>query len=207
MGKSVRTAGGMRRVTQLLLILVGLALACFVVLEGVVLMGSHSEIKEDPDVVLVLGCKIWGEEPSPALQRRLDTALDYLEELDARDIHPVIVVSGGKGDDEPISEAQSMADYLTDHGVLRDWILLEDQSTNTATNLKNTVALLEREGLSHDHIAIVSNGFHLTRVRMLAQRFGISCSTLKAPMPDLPSWLYSTTREAMALVKSFLMDR
>lgn len=196
----------MSPVIKVLLVLIALALLAFLALEAVVIAGSRSELKKDPDVVLILGCKIWGEEPSPALRRRLDTALDYLEELEGRGCAPLIVVSGGKGDDEPISEAQSMADYLIGQGLDAGRILLEDQSTSTASNLKNTIALLEREGLNNPHVTIVSNGFHLTRVRMLAARYGMDCSTLSAPMPDWPSRLYSTLREAPALVKSFLMD-
>lgn len=196
----------MNPVTRLLLFFVLLALAAFLALEGVVIAGGRSDLKRDPDVVLVLGCKIWGEEPSPALQRRLDAALDYLTELDQRGVLPLLVVSGGKGDDEPISEAQSMADYLTDHGVIADRIVLEDQSTSTATNLKNTMALLEQMGYDSPHITIVSNSFHLTRVRMLADRYGIDCSTISAPMPDWSSRIYSTLREGPALIKSFLLD-
>lgn len=189
-----------------LLALVGLALIAFLVLEAVVIAGGRSELKKDPDVVLILGCKIWGEEPSPALQRRLDTALDYLSGLEDSGCTPLVVVSGGKGADEPISEAQSMADYLIGQGIDPARILLEDQSTNTASNLKNTKVLLEREGLEQPHLTIVSNGFHLTRVRMLADRYGVDCSTLSAPMPDWSSRIYSTLREAPALIKSFLMD-
>ena len=196
----------MSPVIKVLLVLIVLALLAFLALEAVVIAGSRSELRKDPDVVLILGCKIWGEEPSPALRRRLDTALDYLEELEARNCAPLVVVSGGKGDDEPVSEAQSMADYLMGQGLDAGRILLEDQSTSTASNLKNTIALLEREGLNNPHVTIVSNGFHLTRVRMLAARYGMDCSTLSAPMPDWPSRLYSTLREAPALVKSFLMD-
>ena len=206
MGKPFRAIGRMNPVIKVLLVLIALALLAFLALEAVVIAGSRSERKKDPDVVLILGCKIWGEEPSPALQRRLDTALDYLEELEGQGCTPLIVVSGGKGDDEPISEAQSMADYLIGQGLEAGRILLEDQSTSTASNLKNTIALLEREGLKNPHVTIVSNGFHLTRVRMLAARYGMDCSTLSAPMPDWPSRLYSTLREAPALVKSFLMD-
>ena len=206
MGKPFRAAGRMSPVIKVLLVLIVLALLAFLALEAVVIAGSRSELRKDPDVVLILGCKIWGEEPSPALRRRLDTALDYLEELEARNCAPLVVVSGGKGDDEPVSEAQSMADYLMGQGLDAGRILLEDQSTSTASNLKNTIALLEREGLNNPHVTIVSNGFHLTRVRMLAARYGMDCSTLSAPMPDWPSRLYSTLREAPALVKSFLMD-
>lgn len=207
MGKPVRTPGRVRTVTHVLLGLLLLGIGCFLVLEGIVIAGSRSDLKDDPDAVIILGCKIWGEEPSPALRRRLDTALDYLEELESRGICPVIVVSGGQGNDEPISEAQSMADYLTAHGVDESRILLENRSTNTLENLKYSSALLAEQGIDGGHLTVVSNGFHLTRVRLLAGRLGLDCSTLSAPMPDWPSRIYSTVREAFALVKSFLLDR
>ncbi|MCD8047507.1 MAG: YdcF family protein [Clostridiales bacterium] len=193
--------------TRVLLGLLLVGLGCFLVLEGVVIAGSRSDLKDNPDAVIILGCKIWGEEPSPALRRRLDTPLDYLEELESRDVCPVIVVSGAQGDDEPISEAQSMADYLTAHGVDERRILLEDRSTNTLENLKYSSALLTEQGINGGHLTVVSNGFHLTRVRLLAGRLGLDCSTLSAPMPDWPSRIYSNVREAFALVKSFLLDR
>ena len=54
----------------------------------------------------------------------------------------------------------------------------------------------------------MSNGFHLTRARMLAQRAGFGeVSTLAAPSSDLPARLYMYVREPLALVKSFLLDR
>lgn len=206
MGNPVRTIRGMNPVVRLLLCLILLAVLAFLVLEGIVIAGSRSQLKQDPDVVLVLGCKIWGEEPSPALERRLDTALDYLTELEERGVTPLVVVSGGQGADEPRSEASAMAEYLLAHGLSEDRIVQEDQSTSTATNLKNTMALLEDMGYENPHVTIVSNGFHLTRVRMLADRYGMDSSTLSAPMPDWSSRIYSTLREGPALVKSFLLD-
>ena len=206
MGNPVRTVGRLRPVGKVLLGLVLLALLAFLVLEGIVIAGGRSELRKDTDLVLILGCMIWGEEPSPALERRLDAALDYLAELEQRGVTPLVAVSGGQGPDEPQSEAACMAKYLVRHGLPEDRILLEDQSTSTATNLKNTMALLEGDGYVNPHVTIVSNDFHLTRVRMLAGRYGIDCSTLAAPMPDWPSRIYSTLREGPALVKSFLLD-
>lgn len=191
---------------KVLIGLVLLALIAFLVMEGVVIAGGRSDLRKDPDVVLILGCMIWGEEPSPALQRRLDAALDYLGELEEKGVTPLVAVSGGQGPDEPRSEASCMAAYLMEHGLPEDRILQEDQSTSTATNLKYTKALLEERGYVNPHVTIVSNDFHLTRVRMLAGRYGMDCSTLAAPMPDWPSRIYSTLREGPALVKSFLMD-
>lgn len=191
---------------RLALILLAILLALFFALEIIVLAGSRDEIKGTPDVILILGCKIWGQEPSPALQARLDRALDYVAQLEQEGVEPLIVVSGGKGDDEPISEAQSMATYLMEQGVASDRILLEDRSTSTDTNLKYSMALLEQEGVNWEHMTIVSNNFHLARVRMLARRYGVDCSTLSAPMTTFHSWLFSTLREGPALLKSYLLD-
>ena len=102
-----------------------------------------------------------------------------------------------------------MADYLIDAGVPEEQLLLEDQSHNTDQNLRYTMALLEEEDLEPgEGVVIVSNGFHLARARLLAERAGFEqVSTLAAPSSHLPSLLYMYIREPMALVKSFLLDR
>lgn len=179
----------------------------FAVLLGLVLSGAHDSITGEPKVMVILGCKVesWG--PSILLQDRLDQALDYLQD------HPdlTIVVSGGKGDDEHKSEAQCMYDYLTEHGVDGDQILMEDQSHNTVENLRYTRELLADEGYdTTDDVIVVSNGFHLTRVRMLWSRVWGSdgnLSTLAAPSSHIPSRLKMYIREPLALVKSYFFDR
>lgn len=179
----------------------------FGALFGAVLYGAYDHVRGDPQVMIILGCQVkpWG--PSILLQDRLDKALDYLED------HPelTIVVSGGQGKDEPISEAQCMYDYLTEHGVDGAQILLEDQSGNTVENLRNSRELLAREGYdTSGDMVVVSNGFHLTRVRMLWDRVwggDGELSTLAAPSSHVPSRLKMYLREPLALVKSFVFDR
>ena len=187
------------------LILVGVL--AFAALLGAVLHGSYDHVQGDPQIMVILGCQVksWG--PSILLQDRLDKALDYLEE------HPdmTVVVSGGQGPDEHITEAQAMYDYLVAHGVNGEQILLEEESHNTVQNLKYTRELLESEGydLTAD-IVVVSNGFHLTRVQMLWERVwgsGDNLSTLAAPSSHMPSRLKMYIREPLALVKSFVLDR
>lgn len=155
--------------------------------------------------MVILGCQVRRDGPSVLLRDRLDEALDYLED------HPdmTVVVSGGQGPDEPTSEAQAMADYLTAHGVEAENVLLEPDSHNTAQNLDYSRRLLDREGIDvSDGVLVVSNGFHLTRARMLAEQAGFErVSTLAAPASHLPSRLYMYVREPLALVKSFLFDR
>ena len=203
-----RPYGGRRKPIWLLALLAAVlaALLSFAVLLGVVLSGAHDSITGEPKVMVILGCKVesWG--PSILLQDRLDKALDYLED------HPdlTIVASGGQGPDEHQSEAQCMYDYLTDHGVDSDQILLEDQSHNTWENIRFTQALLEQEGIDTSQMLVVSNGFHLTRVRMLWDRAwegDYTLSTLAAPSSHIPSRLKMYIREPLALVKSYFFDR
>ena len=187
--------------------LMAAGLLVFAGLFGAVLYGSYDHIQGDPQAMVVLGCRVMPEgHPSILLQDRLDAALDYWE------AHPevTVVVSGGQGSNEPTSEARCMADYLMDGGVPEDQILLEDRSHNTKENLLYSKELLAAEGIQVEHadVLVVSNGFHLTRTRMLAERFGYGeVSTLAAPTTHIPSRIQMYIREPLALAKSFLLDR
>lgn len=182
-----------------------LGVLVFGALLGQVLAGAHDNIEEEPRVMVILGCKLeeWG--PSWMLRDRLDKALEYLED------HPdmTVVVSGGQGENEPDAEAQGMADYLAAHGFDRENIFLETMSHNTWQNLSFTARRLEEAGIDiKDGVVIVSNGFHLTRAKMLAGRLGYeNVSTLAAPSSHVPSRLKMYIREPIALVKSFCLDR
>lgn len=192
-------------VVKVFLVLVLLGTLVFGALLGLVLGGAHDSIDGDPQVMIILGCQLhdWG--PSVMLQDRLDKALDYLKD------HPevVVVVSGGQGENEPTSEAQGMADYLAGHGFARENIILETQSHNTHQNLTYSARHLEERGADiKAGVVIVSNGFHLTRAKMLAGRAGYeNVSVLAAPSSHTPTRLKMYIREPLALVKSFVFDR
>ena len=187
------------------LVLVGVLSFCG--LFAAVMYGSYNHITGDPQVMVILGCRVMpGGEPSMLLQDRLETALDYLEE----DPDILVVVSGGQGSNEPVSEAACMAGWLEERGISEDRIFQEDQSSNTKENLIFSKDLLAREGIDvgETDVLVVSNGFHLTRARMLAERFGYGeVSTLAAPSSHIPSRIQMYIREPLALVKSFLLDR
>ena len=186
------------------LILVGVLV--FGALLGAVLHGSYDHVVGEPKVMVVLGCQVkpWG--PSILLQDRINKAAEYLQD------HPdvIVVASGGQGQDEHTSEAQAIYDGLVEQGIDESRILQEDQSYNTIQNLRNSMELLEKNGYDiEDDMIVVSNGFHLTRVRMLWNRIhgdDDNLSTLAAPSSHVPSRYKMYVREPIALVKSFILD-
>lgn len=192
-------------VLKVFLALVVLGVLVFGALLGQVLSGARDDVNGNPQVMIILGCQLhdWG--PSVMLRDRLDKALDYLKD------HPevVVVVSGGQGENEPKTEAEGMADYLAEHGVDRENIILETQSHNTYQNLTYSANHLKEAGIDvKDGVIIVSNGFHLTRAKMLAGRIGYeNVSVLAAPSSHTPTRLKMYIREPLALVKSFVFDR
>ena len=199
------------------LLLLGLGLVLFGALELVIAVHSRDRVVENPPpkVMVIFGCQMRRDGPSVLLKDRLDAALAYWE------AHPdiKIVVTGGKGDDEHVSEARGMYDYLTAHGVDGANIYMEDKSRNTWQNINNTFALMEREGWElTDDVLLVSSGFHLARIELLWNRAraqalrgetygGQYVSTLAAPVSHRPSAVQMFFREPLALVKSFLFDR
>ena len=210
-----RGRGGARKWLLALLAMVVAGAVAFGALEAYISLHSRDKAVGDPQVMVIFGCQMRRDGPSILLRDRLDTALAYWEE------HPdmKIIVTGGKGDDEHISEAQGMYDYLTAHGVDGAQIFMEDKSRNTWQNINNTFALMEREGWSlTGDVLLVSSGFHLARIEMLWDRVraGIlrgeeyndqHISTLAAPVSHAPSRVQMFFREPLALVKSFLFDR
>ena len=65
-----------------------------------------------------------------------------------------------------------MYNYLTDHGIDGERILIESEARDTKQNIELTKKLLDDRGLSERQVACVSTGFHLPRIRLLMQRAG-----------------------------------
>lgn len=188
-----------------LLALLGLALVLFGAMQIVIAVHSGTDVTGQPDLMMIFGCQVKRDGPSILLRDRLDTALAYLEE------HPdlPVLVTGGKGDDEHVAEAQAMKDYLVERGIDESRVTMEDQSRNTRQNLVFSKDVLRRQDKDAGelHILVVSNGFHLARIEMLAHRFGYGeLSTLAAPVSHAPSAVQMFFREPLALVKSFVFD-
>ena len=188
---------------KFLLVIIFIMAVVFFGLLGFILNGDHDKIIGEPKLMIILGCSVkpWG--PSILLKDRLNTALEYLK------IHKdlIIVVSGGQGPDEYISEAQAMKDYLVEHGINKKKILIEDKSFCTEQNLKFSVGILNNNGYDiNQGVIIVSNGFHLARVRILWNKIikKNNLSSLAAPSSHNLSRLKMFIREPIALLKTLI---
>ena len=202
-GKHSRTGKLCRRIffTGLTLGLVTLA----GIEAAVVFRGEADNSAVPVDAVIVLGAGVNGEEPSAALWSRIRAAEDYLE---TRPDIPV-VLSGGQGPGEAISEAEAMRRALwSEDGAENSRLLLEEKSANTAQNFRFSKALLEEYGLDTETavIAVVTNDFHCFRAHMIARREGLHVVGVSA---ELPWWWLTANyylREAFAVVKTSLFD-
>ena len=157
-----------------------LMLTLLLSIEGVVVFRGEADNSAVPvDAVIVLGAGVNGETPSAALWSRIAAAADYLEQ------HPdvPVVLSGGQGPGEYISEAEAMRRALwTNSESWNERYLLEDRSTSTAENFKYSKELLEEYGLDTDTavIAVVTNDFHCFRTHLIAQRQGLHIVDVQA---------------------------
>ena len=176
---------------------------CF---EAVIINQGESDLFALPvDAVIVLGAGVNGETPSLALRTRIDAAAEYI----AYHSDVPVVLSGGQGPGESITEAECMRRELwTNSEEWNQRYLLENQSTSTAENFKFSKVLLEEYGIDTDTavIAVVTNDFHIFRAKLIAQREDLH--TIGVPA-ELPWWWLTANyyvREAFALVKTLIFD-
>ncbi len=126
------------------------------------------------DFVVVLGSGLKGDRVPPLLAGRLERGLRVHQALERRrKASPVVIVSGGKGSDEQISEAEAMARYLTERGLPDDRLVLEDQSRTTEENLTFSREIMERSRPSYRCIIVTSN-YHVFRAAIIARRLGVN---------------------------------
>ncbi len=155
----------------------GVLLKCFTVLlsigllvvgitEAIIIRESFGSPREAVDYVIVLGAKVNQNGPSVSLQDRIEAACQYAQE------HPdaILVLSGGQGTDEPITEAECMYWELVDAGIHPDQLRTEFEATSTWENLKFSLDLIEEEtGKRPTKIGVISSEYHLFRAKLFAE--------------------------------------
>ena len=138
--------------------------------EAVIIQASFGSPKEPIDYLVVLGAKVNPNGPSVSLWDRICAAYDYME------AHPdvTVIVSGGQGNDEPITEAECMFRELVALGIHPQRIWLEDKATSTWENLNFSLELIEeRTGSRPEKLGVLSSEYHLFRASLFAQKCSV----------------------------------
>ena len=124
---------------------------------------------EPADAIVILGSMVYpGAQPGPALTRRTQHAVALFNQ----GLAPVIICSGGKGNNESDTEAAVACGLAATLGVPPGALLLEDRARSTEENAMDTAALMA----AHDWhtVVVVSDGYHLYRADLLFRRAGLA---------------------------------
>jgi uncharacterized SAM-binding protein YcdF (DUF218 family) len=130
------------------------------------------------DAIVVFGAAEYNGAPSPVFKARLDHA----QELDDRDLAPLIITTGGSGGDPHFTEGGVGRDYLIQQGVAEAKIISEAQSDTTYDSVNAVAQILQQRHLRT--CIAVSDGFHLYRIKLMFRDLGITAYT--SPAPDSP---------------------
>lgn len=187
---------------RIVILLVSISIIYSLTVLFLIFDGKKEQPSSEPDTILILGAQVKGKSaetayPSTVLKERLDTAIPYINE------HPkaTVIVCGGKGTDEPDSEAAIMAKYLIKEGIPENQILIEGKSTRTKENIQNAQKKKEL-----GETVIVTSDFHMYRSELLAKRLGIQEVSGLPAVSHSSATFKSNLREIIALGYGLIFD-
>ena len=140
-----------------------------------IMAGKHNPTY-DKDFVIVLGAQIKKDGTlTPLLKSRVDRAILFSEnqkKSGGKDV--VFVTSGGKGNDEIMSEGEAIKKYLLQRGIKEENIIVEDKSTSTKENIKFSKEKIDE--INKDaKIAFSTTNYHVFRSGVIANNQGVEC--------------------------------
>src|SRR5262245_34479235 len=150
------------------------------------------------DAIVVLGAAQYNGRPSKVFKARLDHALDLYQQGYAK----AIITTGSYGPDPNYSEAHVGTVYLTEHGVDAADIITEQASLTTHDSIR--AAVLQAQSKAWKTVLVVSDGFHLFRLKRMFAYEGIVAYT--PPAPASPIELSASQRFWYSLREVFLFS-
>jgi uncharacterized SAM-binding protein YcdF (DUF218 family) len=145
-----------------------------------VTLGAETDHAAPADVILVLGCHVYGENgPSPCIRARAGHAAALYHQGLARWVIP----TGGPTEQGP-TEAEVLARVLVEAGVPVTAIVPEAQALNTIQNIRYSQAIMRERGW---HTALlVTEPFHINRAALIARDAGLT--VYPSPARDSANW-------------------
>ena len=160
---------------------------------------ANNTPKYDKDFIIILGSQINKDGTlKPLLKGRTDKAIEFANAQYKNSNKKIIYIpSGGQGEDETISEAEAIKRYLIQNGIDKKQIIIEDKSTSTYENLKNSKTIInkiKRDG----SIVFSTTNYHVFRSGIIANREGIECEGIGSKT----KWYFYTN----ALIREFIAN-
>lgn len=163
--------------------------------------GKSDNVTYKEDAIIVPGAGLRGARPSSTLRGRLNAAFEYHK----KNPDALIVVSGGQGHDEDITEALAMEMYLVNLGVPKDRIIKEEASTSTYENFMFSKKILDERLGENLRIAYISNDYHVFRAGKIARDAGFENTTHAHSDTIWHSVLPGVLRECIGVMKYFIL--
>src|SRR5437879_2760290 len=162
-----------RRLTAGIAVVLLLALGWATVVVAVALAAARDQATA-ADAIAVLGAAQYNGRPSPVFRARLDHAATLYQ----RGLAPIVLVTGGVGPRDSLNEANIGRDYLSRLG-------LPDEAVIPLAGGHGTYSSIEQvnrwfAGRDSRRVLLVSDGFHMLRLRIIARRLGLTPYTSPA---------------------------
>jgi uncharacterized SAM-binding protein YcdF (DUF218 family) len=152
------------------------------------------------DVIIVLGCRIYGDAPDGLSYCSHSRAI-HGADLYKRDLAAYIIVSGGMTESD-ITEASVLSRLLRENGVPESAIVQENQAHNTIQNLTYSRGIMQERGWQT--AILVTEPFHINRSWLIAHDLGMAIYS--SPATDTPNWnqplvrAYNLSRDTVSLM-------
>lgn len=190
-----------RAFRQILTIMAASGVVILMTCMNIITTSGHSDWNraEQSDYAVVLGAAVKSDSTASRIMRnRLSAALEFME----RNPKAVVIVSGGQGPDEPISEAQCMYETLLEMGAEKDRLLMEEESHTTRENLMNSRRIIQARGGTERPVTIITSEFHQRRAAFIGNSLDLDTCPVSGRTDQ---WFYRvnyTLREVFAFVKA-----
>ena len=168
MKRSAKAKRALTIVRRILTIGVLAVFTLWLISAAAVMIWSSRDEARPADAIVVLGAAQYAGRPSPVLRARLDHGLD----LWRRHLGKILILTGGTGAGDTTSEAAVGRTYAIKRDVPDTVILMETQGRTTSESMRAVAGMLEARGLQT--ALLVSDPFHMLRLRILARRFGFT---------------------------------
>src|SRR5213592_18004 len=136
------------------------------VVVAVAVQAAHDQATS-ADAILVLGAAQYNGRPSPVFRARLDHAAALYQ----RGLAPVVLVTGGVGSGDTVSESEVGRRYLVKAGLPEGAVVALPAGASTYASLAGVARWFA--GRDNRRVLLVSDGFHMLRLQILATRLGL----------------------------------